>query len=147
MTMKVYCEHGALSRKLRALKSRGIVQLVHFPYDSDSRSRHLAATAAPSEAQWRDMNVTWGEATFAWDECGGSQHFAAIRQIIGPEHRRDVLHVDSAFKSGCACFVTVDQDILAKRRKLESLLGIRFFHPEQDEAQLVKFLEGGKGGA
>ena len=86
------------------------------------------------------------EAQFAWADCGGSQHLAAIRQIIGPEHRRDVLHVDSAFKSGCACFVTVDQDILAKRQKLESLLGIRFFHPEQDEAQLVEFLEGIKGG-
>ena len=145
--MKVYCEHGALTSKLRALQRSDIIKLVHFPYDPDSRSRHLAATANPSATQWRDMNVTWDEAQFAWDDCGGSQHLAAIRQVIGPEHRRDVLHVDSAFKSGCACFVTVDQDILAKRQKLESLLGIRFFHPERDEAQLVEFLEGIKGGA
>ena len=145
--MKVYCEHGALTSKLKALKRRGVIELVHFPYDPDSRSRYLARTSTPSATQWRDMNVTWDEAKFAWDDCGGSQHFAAIRRVIGPEHRRDALHVDSAFKSGCACFVTVDQDILARRQKLESLLGIRFFHPGEDEAQLVEFLEGAKGGA
>src|SRR6266508_3761650 len=99
--MKVYCEHGAITAHLRALKRAGTVELVHFPFDPDSRSRHLAASAIPSEAQWRDMNSRWDEASSTWDGISGSEHLEAIRQIVGMQNRRDVLHVDSAFKSGC----------------------------------------------
>ncbi len=52
------------------------------------------------------------------------------------------MHVDSAYKSGCKCFVTRDKDdILSKRESLEKLLGIRFFHPEDDREELAKFIK------
>jgi hypothetical protein len=118
------------------------VELIHFPYDPDSQSQHLAATASPSETQWRDANIAWDETDSTWDEAQGSEHLEAIRQLVGTQNRRDVLHVDSAFKSGCKAFVTVDQDILSKREQLEVLLGIRFFHPERNEAELYRFIAG-----
>lgn len=144
--LKIYCEHGAVTQRLRERQRAGEIKLVHFPYDPNSRSRHLAESTVPSAAQWRDMNVTWDEADFAWDDCEGSEHFQSICKIIGPANRRDILHVDSAFKSGCRCFVTADQDILAKRGDLERLLGVRFFHPKRDQAELDEFISTNAGG-
>ena len=134
--LKVYCEHSAISGKLRAHQRAGRIELVHFPYDPDSRSKHLKRLATPSLAQWRDMNVKWEELNFAWNDFTGSAHFQRIVSILGPDNRCDVLHVDSAFKTGCQIFVTCDNDILSKRKELESLLGMKFFHPNADEAEL-----------
>ncbi len=64
-----------------------------------------------------------------------------ILKIIGPSNRRDALHVDSAHKSECRAFVTTDSDILIHRKRLESLLGVRFFHSERDAEALSKFIE------
>jgi len=59
----------------------------------------------------------------------GSEHFGEILAILGRENRRDALHVDSAYKSGCGAFVTTDSDILTHKEKLLALLGIRFLDP------------------
>lgn len=71
----------------------------------------------------------------------GSVHLEEIRSILGPQNRRDALHVDSAYKAGCKCFVTRDSDILLKRKQLETLLGIRFFDPAKDKEELERFIE------
>ena len=140
--LKVYCEHGALTKKLRAHQKVGRIELIHFPYDPDARSKHLSPSAKLSEAQWRDMNVAWNElGKVTWDEFSGSAYLEDIKSIIGASHRRDVLHVDSAHKTGCKIFITVDNDILSKKEELEPLLGMRFFHPEKDEAELESYLD------
>lgn len=130
--MKIYCEHGALLKTLRRLARAHDIKLVHFPYDPDSRSTHLEPSAVPSAAQWRDVHMTWKELGWTWDDFSGSEHLRAIRRIVGTSNRRDALHVDSAYKSGCSCFVTTDSDILGKRGELEALLGISFCHPKED---------------
>jgi hypothetical protein len=56
--LKVYCEHGAITAGLRARQASGGIQLIHFPYDPNSRSKHIKPTAEPSLAQWRDMNIS-----------------------------------------------------------------------------------------
>ncbi len=138
--LKAYCEHGALTADLRAMQREGLVELVRFPYDPNAPSRRIKNSAVPSEAQWRDLNLTWAEDKYTWGDHRGSQHLPAIRQILGGGKRRDALHVDSAFKSGCRAFITRDHDILAHRQSLESLLGIRFFHPDKDREELRKLI-------
>lgn len=64
-----------------------------------------------------------------------------ISEIIGPNHRRDALHVDSAHKSQCRAFVTRDTDILKHRETLEQLLGIRIINPDTDHKILLKLLD------
>jgi hypothetical protein len=61
--------------------------------------------------------------------------------ILGEGNRRDALHVDSAFKSGCKIFVTCDNGILSKRSELQSLLDIPFFNPDRDELELEHCLD------
>lgn len=128
---KVYCEHGALSPRLKALQKRGRVELVHFPVDL-TRSGSLKATAVPSAVCWDDIGLSWDECSFTWDEATGSEKYEAIREIVGPQNRRDALHVDSAFKTAASCLVTADRDILDVRDRLFELLGLRIFSPSED---------------
>ena len=144
--MKVYCEHGALTPTLKALQRARRIELIHFPYDAGATTRHISPTAAVSNAQWRDLNVkNWDGLAHvsSWDDFEGSEHFLRIQSIVGASNRRDALHVDSAYKSGCAAFITRDKDdILSRRDQLEALLPIRFFHPDDDAAALRRFIEG-----
>jgi hypothetical protein len=76
-----------------------------------------------------------------------SDKHGEIERIVGRSNRRDVLHIDSAYRSGCICFFTRDRgDILAKRTELESLLEIRFFHPDDDWDRFLEFLNSNKCG-
>jgi hypothetical protein len=146
--MKVYCEHGAITGPLRDLQRQRRVQLVHFPFDPNSRSRHIAATAVPSDAQWRDVNLSWAELKelgWTWGDLEPSPHLARIAAIIGPGNRRDALHIDAAYKSGCRAFVTRDTDILNQRDELAALLGISFIEPDRDFDILKAILDSERG--
>ena len=126
---KIYCEHGAMTEQIRDLARSGMLEIVHFPYDSDSNIR--LTTAAPSAAQYRDLNLPIRDLPDKIADYSGSIHFNEILSIVGAENRRDALHIDSAFKHDCSIFVTKDRDILSKREELESLLGIRSLHPDE----------------
>lgn len=138
--MKVYCEHGALSADLRALQRDKPFELVHFPYDPESHPKRIASLATPSKAQVRDLNLTWDKLTWTWGEFDGSAHLPEIIRIIGSANRRDALHIDSAYKTGCAAFVTKDRDILDHKLELEAFLKIRFFDPDKDIEDLRRFI-------
>ncbi len=137
--MKVYCEHHAARQWLRDLQKKGRITLVLFPYDQ--RTRRIKEVATPSEATWEELNITWGEADFSWDEFKPSPHYADICNIIGEENIRDVKHVDSAFKSKCQCMLSCDNDILSHSHELEELLNIVFFHLDNDREEFIAFLK------
>jgi hypothetical protein len=104
----------------------------------------------PSEAQWRDMNVTWAELkrlNWRWKDLHGSPMLPRISALLGPEHRRDALHIDSAHKSACQVFITHDTDILNKRDELSALLGIAFIDPDKDFETLSNLLDVEHGAA
>ena len=138
--VKIYCEHGALTSALRSLNRKGRIELVYFPYDPDSRAAAITPTATASETQYRDLNLRYGELSGTYDQFQGSAVLAKIREIVGHQHRRDCLHLDSAYKSGCAAFVTRDSDILKHRRDLEDLLGFPIMNPDEDYARLLQLL-------
>lgn len=136
----VYCEHGGLRRELRKLRADGRIELVIFPYEQ--RYRGTTRIAVPSHALVDDLcQVMVDELEFPIDTFSPSDKFPAIQAIVGVENRVDVLHIDSAYKTGCAVFFTRDHgDILAKRDELEGLLGIRFFHPDRDWQAFLSLL-------
>jgi hypothetical protein len=138
---KIYCEHGALTAGLRALQREGRLSLIYFPYDPNARTPHISPTALPSEAQYRDLNLAYNELTCRYDDFQGSEYLERIREIVGPQHRRDALHIDSAYKSGCVALVTRDTDILNHRDELHDLLRLRIINPDTDHAALVTLLE------
>ncbi len=125
----------ALTRQVKQLVKGGRLELVHFPYDPVSHTRKTGV-ATPSDAQVRDLNLPVKDLPGVIADYSGSQHFNGILSIIGNENRRDALHVDSAVKSGCSAFLTKDAHILKHRTLLESLLGMRFFDPDDDLSEL-----------
>jgi hypothetical protein len=139
--MKVYAEHGALRDELYALERAGKVQLVTFPYES--KSKKIRGRALPSAAQLGDLgHVTIGEMNFPLGEFSPSPTYARTVEIVGSRNRRDALHIDSAYKSACVAFFSRDRkDIISRRDALEPLLGIRFFHPDDDWQAFLEFLE------
>jgi hypothetical protein len=139
--VKIYCESGALVERVKKLGRTGNVKLLHFPYDSGSHSVKFSGLAAPSYAQIQDLNLPISDLPDTLASYSGSCHLDEILSILGSDNRRDALHVDSAFKTGCAAFVTPDKHhILENRTRLESLLGIKFFYSIDDISDLEHFV-------
>jgi len=135
----IYCEAGANPRLVKKRLCSLPVKIVHFPYDSKCHA--IPAQPVPSAAQTRDLNLPIGELPGVLSDYSPSRHFEKILAIVGEKNRRDALHIDSAFKSGCIAFVTTDSDFLAHAQELESLLGIQLFRPS-DVKEIVRFVEG-----
>lgn len=125
--IQIYCDSGADISKLKPLALK--CEFYQFPYDSPDRPKKPLLLAIPSEAQWRDCHAAWEEFTeITWNDFKGSNLHPQIEAIIGAANRKDVLHFDSAYKSGCKVFLTSDKgDIWSKRAMLESLTGIKTF--------------------
>jgi len=143
MPLKLYCEPGALTKELRSLQSEGLVRLVHFSFDPGSITKKISHEASPAGALWKDLGLTWKQLNdlgVTWADLDVRGRIAEIEGIIGPNHRRDVLHVNSAYVTGCPAMVTRDSDILSHRSALEALLSVKFFHPDEDAGGLLAFV-------
>jgi len=138
--VKIYCEHGAWTNKIKELRRSGRVAVLHFAYDSSSRA-YKAKVAAASQARICDLNLRINELPCCIDDYTESSRFWEILSTVGEANRRDALQVDSAFKAGCVAFVTPDSHILDRKTELERLLGVRFFHPSEDR-NLELFIAG-----
>lgn len=140
--VKLYCEHSALTKAIKKLNRNGKVMLMHFPYDLCSHSPKKRRIAIPSTgAQHQDLRLPISDLPGRIADYSGSSKLAAILRIIGDKNRQDALHIDTAFKNGCAAFITCDsENILIYRVDLEQLLGIRFFHPDQ-HSDLEQFVD------
>lgn len=139
MSIRVYCEHGAFREELWRLQQEGVIELVYFPYEARMNKKHQRAQ--PSAVFWKDLNnVKWEEMNFPWNEMAKSDKFGLIRRILG-RPRLDALHIDSAYKSRCSVFLSRDnQHIIANAQKLENLLSIRFFHPDENWDDFLAFV-------
>lgn len=133
----VYCENGALSARLKALKRQGKIRLQNFPADEEP-SKKISPVAAPPAAYWEDMGVNWEQIPVGFEKIAASEKFDEILKIIGRQNRRDALHVDSAYKTGAACIVSNDRHILDVGTKLRDLLGLQVFSPTDET--LYRFL-------
>ena len=137
--MKVYCEDGAVTKALLALQREGKITLMSFPYEN--RNRRIKERAKSSRITMDAKFITWADTEIRFSGCE-SEMWERIRSIVGQDNELDVRHIDSAYKTGCRCFFTRDKsDILRRRVELEALLGIRFFHPDDDFATFERWLE------
>lgn len=138
--IKVYCDTGAFRKELKSIQQ---VEVIVFPYEN--RNRKTKSTGIPSAAQFTDLgNFTWGTLPGTFGEYKGSDKYDAIEKIIGIQNRRDVLHLDSAYKSECDCFFTCDKnDIYKNRLTLSNLFNLRIYHPDEDWQDFLNFVKGG----
>jgi len=154
MPITVYCERNAMRPWLRDLEREGKIVRVLFPYDGDNPRGVQRATPSlvTTDSTWVRTSMS-----IPISDMEGSEKFEQIRKIIrranektfdastgfiGLETEGDARHLDSAYKSGCRAFLTTDkQDILAHAAELEPLLGLRLFHPDDDQQRCREFVE------
>jgi hypothetical protein len=138
--LRVYCERGAWRRELGQLERAGKVELTAFPYEGKSRRTPLAAT--PSRVTCNETNVSCDSEILISDTVE-SEKYAEILEIVGRANELDVRHIDSAYKSGCAAFLTPDKDdIIAHRDELRRLLAMSFFHTRDDWNEFLRLIAG-----
>jgi len=142
--LKVYCEHGAIKKPdIYELQKKGEINLVLFPYENTVKK--IKDLGSPSNVSWIDMkNISWITAPENWEDYTGSPKFSEIQKIIGkdPKQRRDILHLDSAFKNKCHAFFTRDiDDIRSKKGLLEDALEIKIFNPDHDWQEFCELLK------
>jgi len=121
MKFKVYCDTGGFNKNLLPLQKGGEIELLHYPYEN--KNKNIAQEALPSAMTWSDMIRPWDEEFHSWDEYAGSEKFSELKKILSPKNRKDILHLDSAYKSKCHFFITSDKgDIYQKKNELSRLL-------------------------
>jgi hypothetical protein len=131
--LKVYCDTGAYRNELTDLERNGIICVYQFKYEN--RSRRIKHRSVPSQPSWKETNYTWAElGDLSWAEMGQqSDQWKAIQALLGKGNNVDAKHLDSAYMEDCHVFLTSDKDdIVARRREIEQLLGIRVFHYLED---------------
>ena len=96
--IKIYADSGANIKFLKNFYSYCV--FITFPYDSAHRRKVFPkpVIAAPSALQWRDFHLSWNEAKFPSCECNRSEIYDSLEKFIGKSNRRDILHLDSAYK-------------------------------------------------
>jgi hypothetical protein len=140
--IKIYLDSGANITFLGSY--RPYVILYQYPYDSGKHrpKKRKMELAIPSAVPWQYANVTWGEMNDTCENCCKSEIYDTIAKIIGKSNSEDILHIDSAYKSGCHIFLTSDKrDIHSKRLELEEICGFRIFFPKDDEQQIIACVE------
>jgi len=82
---------------------------------------------------------------FSIDDTDGSNKYKEIQSIIGKKNAMDVLHIDAAYKSKCKAFLSPDKgDIISKKKELEILLQMKFFHHIVDWPEFIDFVNANK---
>jgi len=95
--MRVCGFYGAVTTVIKAWARIGdATSWSSAPYDPESHTRKIPGIVEPSNAQIRDLNLPTKDLPGAIGDYKGSEHFQKILAILGREHRRDALHVDSA---------------------------------------------------
>ena len=137
--LKVYCERGAYREDLSVLERSGLIKIVHYPYEGHNKK--IKTRATPSVVTVDSTWVTCDDST-SIGEMSASDKFSEILSIIGSANEFDARHLDSAYKSGCDCFLTPDkQDISSKSENLGKLLSLRIFHSTHNWQDFVTYVQ------
>lgn len=139
--IKVYCDTSGFRQGLKDLQNQGKIELVMFSYEN--KNRNITNSGKPSAATIGDLkNFTIGALPGTIGDYKGSNRFESLKEIMGEENRVDILHLDSAFKTGCLFFLTRDRKhIVSKREEIEKILGIKVVHSDDDWEKFNSYLK------
>ena len=141
VVLKIYVDTGANLKPILHLKPE--VSFIRFMHDKEDLITGHLQQATPSIPTWNDWTQTWETKGFSWEEMNPSAKLSEIEKILGTNARKDILHLDSAYKDGAIAFLTSDKkDIIQNRSNLEITLGFRIFlFSSKEETELDEFLD------
>lgn len=121
---KVYCETNSYIEEIKKLDKKNI-RIYHFPFETTFKKAEISK---PSALMFGEHIHPFSDKYHPFIDFNGSNKYDLILATIGNVNQMDALHLDSAYKEGCAYFLTKDKtDIVSKRKTLEILLNLRIF--------------------
>ena len=140
MKFRVYCDTGGCNKELRSLEKNGDIEIFYYPYEN--KNKFIKQRSPPSRMTWGDMIDPWNENFYPWKAYSGSKKFIGLTRILSlNNNRKDILHLDSAYKSECHFFVTSDKvHIYSKRNELFNHLKI-FVCLHTDISQIINAIQ------
>jgi hypothetical protein len=143
--LKVYCDTGAYRSELADLELSGTISLFQFKYEN--KNRKIKQRAEPSRPTWSELKYTWRELSgLTWNDMGRQSNiWPEIIKIVGSQNATDAKHLDSAYMTKCAAFITSDKTDIANRKdEIENLLNIRIFHYIENWDDFLAFVTANK---
>lgn len=138
--IRIYCEDGAMTKEIKAMKASGDIELVSFPFENINRK--VIRVNNPSDLTADSTFITADDTSILVSNTEHSDLYAVIGKIIGRGNFNDIRHVDTAYKEKCAIFVSPDKgDIISKSEELHKLTGMKFFHCRDIES-IEKYVAG-----
>ena len=102
--IKVYCDNGGYQRDLKGLETKRRIELVMFPHEN--KTKKIKNSGLPTKMTINDMQHSIFTYTQPIAEFIKSDRFDEMLVLIGHDNRKDVQHLDSAYKSKCSIFIT-----------------------------------------
>ncbi|MCK6607390.1 MAG: hypothetical protein L6Q46_03690 [Flavobacterium sp.] len=134
--IKIYCEEGALTKDIKALKKEPDILLLSFPFDN--KNKITTYSKKPTELTCDNTFITCDSDIIIGDTIA-SEKFEEISKVIGRKHYSDIRHVDTAYKESCQLFISPDKgDIIANKERLKEITNIDFFHCQDIDSILKK---------
>jgi hypothetical protein len=126
--IKIYCEDGAMTKKVRSLRQRDNIKLISFPFENFNK--RTIDSKFPSNLTCDTTRIT-ADSDILISDTLPSEIFNSIKKIVGANHFNDIRHIDTAYKENCKIFISPDKDdIINNGEELESITGIKFFFKE-----------------
>lgn len=143
--IKVYVDRNVNVQKIKGETKDVIGEiLVNFiQWPLEGKSKRIQEYGLPSgDICWNDLNhIFWSELDFCnWNDFQPTEYFDQILLIVGHKNRKDCMHFDIAVKNKCSFFLTSDNDFLKKKERLQSLVQIQIYDPENSR-DLQDFLK------
>lgn len=125
--IKIYCEDGGLTKRIKQLAKSFNVYLVSFPFENINKK--TKDCSKPSNLTIDSTYITADNTDICIGDTHLSNKFYEIQNIIGKNNFNDVRHFDTAYKEGCKIFITPDKkDISSKSERLFDATGVMTFH-------------------
>ena len=126
MSLIVYCDTGGYRKELKKYGKN--ISLIMFEYENPNKntSDNCLPSSNLTYNDLKDSPAKIGDLTF--DDFTSSDKQDQIEQIVGKQNKKDIFHLDSAYKSKCDIFLTSDNDdIYSNKEELEKLLNFKIF--------------------
>ena len=124
--IKIYCEAGAMNKKIKGLKLLKNVTLISYPFEN--KNKKTIDSKLPSNLTF-DSVFTSFDCNLLFSNTAKSELFESIKKIVGGNNLNDVKHIDTAYKENCKIFISPDKDdIVKKGNDIEEITGMKFFY-------------------
>jgi len=146
MSIVIYCDTGGYQQYLKQFSQD--IELISFK--SENKNKNIINKSLPPSNMTFDDYKQMPENLHSehilddltFDDFAESSVYKDIVRIVGKENKKDIEHLDSAYKSKVDIFLTSDyDDIYSYKKELESILGFKIFLSTKERSLIETYIQ------